>query len=82
MERIGNSRGVGGSKTQEIPEVRGVGWGVNNIPSAQFLVALLTSESQFQGLILHHGENWKFLRGGGFEDPRNSRGEEGWLGCQ
>ena len=29
MERIGNSRGVGGSKTQEIPEVRVVGWGVN-----------------------------------------------------
>jgi len=28
MEGIGNSEGVGGSKTQEIPEGSGVGWSI------------------------------------------------------
>ena len=40
MERIGNSWGVGGLKTQEIPEVRRVGWGVNKGGNWQHLSQL------------------------------------------
>ena len=35
MEGIGNSKGVGGSKTQEIPEARGVGQS-NHFPGGQY----------------------------------------------
>ena len=50
-EGIGNSRGVGGSKAQEIPEGRG-GWRQNSLPdSRKSIDSLRTSEGATYPLL-------------------------------
>ena len=58
------------SKINDSPELRNIA--LHHIFSEKYVTVL-------RGSYPHHGGNWKFGRGGGIKDQRNSGGEGGWM---